>query len=80
MDELKPCPFCGNKFPTITETQTEGVRIKCQYCEIEFTRDFYQHRGELGRKRTIEAWNRRANDAELLELCKGLLIVKEDAK
>lgn len=56
---LKPCPFCGNEYPTITDSNLEGVRIKCPLCEIEFTRDFYQHRGELGRERTIEAWNRR---------------------
>lgn len=62
--ELKPCPFCGNEYPALLINQTEGVRIKCQNCEIEFTRDFYKHRGELGKQRTIQAWNRRADDGE----------------
>lgn len=59
MAELKPCPFCGNEYPTLTETMTEGLRIRCPNCNITFTRDFYEHRKNLGRARFIEAWNRR---------------------
>ena len=62
MEELKPCPFCGNKYVTLTETMTEGFRIKCPCCNITFVRDFYQHRKDLGRTRTIEAWNRRGSN------------------
>ena len=58
-ETLKPCPFCGQKHITITESNTEGIRIRCPTCNITFTRDFYEHRGELGRQRTIEAWNTR---------------------
>ena len=54
-ETLKPCPFCGQEHTTITESNTEGIRIRCPKCNITFTRDFYEHRGELGRQRTIEA-------------------------
>ena len=64
-ETLKPCPFCGQKHTTITESNTEGVRIRCPHCNITFTRDFYEHRGELGRQRTIEAWNTRPDMSEL---------------
>lgn len=65
MDELKPCPFCGNEYPTITESNGYGIRIRCPQCNISFTRDYYETgRGELGRVRTIEAWNRRAGEEE----------------
>ena len=59
-ETLKPCPFCGQEHTTITESNTEGIRIRCPKCNITFTRDFYEHRGELGRQRTIEAWNTRS--------------------
>lgn len=49
----------GQEYTTITESNTEGIRIRCPKCNITFTRDFYEHRGELGRQRTIEAWNTR---------------------
>lgn len=58
-ETLKPCPFCGQEHTTITESNTEGIRIRCPKCNITFTRDFYEHRRELGRQRTIEAWNTR---------------------
>lgn len=64
-ETLKPCPFCGQKHTTITESNTEGVRIRCPHCNITFTRDFYEHRGELGRQTTIEAWNTRPDMSEL---------------
>lgn len=61
MGKLLPCPFCGNEFPTITETQSKVVLIRCPQCNTTFSRDFYETgRGELGKQRTIEAWNRRA--------------------
>lgn len=63
-NELKPCPYCGNEYPTITENQTEGIRIKYPRCNIIFVRDYYTTgRGELGKQRTIEAWNRRMYNA-----------------
>lgn len=60
-EKLEPCPFCGNGFPTFSETQAKGIYIRCPNCNITFSRDYYESgRGELGKQRTIEAWNRRA--------------------
>ena len=54
-----PCQ-CGNEFPTITETNLRGIEIRCPSCNTTFTRDYYSTgRGELGRVRTLEAWNTR---------------------
>lgn len=39
-ETLKPCPFCGQEHTTITESNTEGIRIRCPKCNITFTRDF----------------------------------------
>lgn len=60
MAELKPCPFCGNEFPMLDNSQGYGWQIKCPSCEITFSRDSYAFRGELGKTRLFEAWNRRA--------------------
>lgn len=71
---LLPCK-CGNEFPMIEETSTHGIRIRCPICETTFTRDFYETgRGELGKKRTIEAWNTRAPilTPEELEMLEGM--------
>ena len=27
-EPLKPCPFCGQEHTTITESNTEGIRIR----------------------------------------------------
>lgn len=61
---LKPCPFCGYNCQTITYSNTEGWRVRCPHCNITFTRDYYERRGELGKQRLIEAWNRRDNNGE----------------
>ena len=37
---LKPCPFCGQEHTTITESNTEGIRIRCPKCNITFTPRF----------------------------------------
>lgn len=63
MSKLKPCPFCGNHYPTLTVENFEGIRVKCPSCNITFKRNFYDTgRGDLGVTRSIEAWNRRAKD------------------
>lgn len=62
MSKLKPCPFCGNEYPTMTHSQTGGWLIRCPACNISFELDYYSHRGELGKQRYVEAWNRRAGD------------------
>ncbi len=60
--ELKPCPFCGYDLATLTYSNTEGWEVRCPECNITFTRDFYEHRGELGKQRLIETWNRRVDN------------------
>lgn len=58
---LLPCPFCGNEFPMVQERNLGGLRIRCPMCNVSFTRDYYETgRGQLGKQRTIEAWNTRA--------------------
>ena len=63
MEELKPCPFCGEPDPTIYEdiepcgTGKYNVQIYCsnQNCSL----DFGWHESE---EEAIEAWNTRADD------------------
>ena len=44
MAELKPCPFCGNEYPTITDSQGYGYRMTerwnyypCPNCKMAFS-------------------------------------------
>lgn len=56
-----PCPFCGNEYPAITNVQGYGIEIKCQHCNITFSRDFYGYgrAKERCRSVTLRAWNTR---------------------
>ena len=56
-----PCPFCGNEYPEITNVQGYGIEIKCQHCNITFSRDFYGYgrAKERCRSVTLIAWNTR---------------------
>lgn len=56
-----PCPFCGNEYPAITDGQGYGIEIKCQHCNITFSRDFYGYgrAKERCRSVTLGAWNTR---------------------
>ena len=52
--ELKPCPFCGHKASALCTMYPNKGFVKCNKCSA---------RMELSTlKRSIEAWNRRAND------------------
>ena len=57
-----PCPFCGNEYPAITSVQGYGIEIKCQHCNITFSRDSYSYgrAKELCRSVTLGAWNARS--------------------
>ncbi len=62
MNELKPCPFCGGEARIISHrfhelSNTYGVT--CKICGSE-TRQFYRAEEDA-----VNAWNRRASDAEL---------------
>lgn len=88
MDELKPCPFCGEKqdidYGIMTGTMRGFDYVQCQTCGAEI---HAIHKGRyiaigLGILtayiQDIAALAVKRDDAELLELCKGLLIVTED--
>ena len=52
MDELKPCPFCGCKKPTLkSDSYGYGFRIECGRCWIGMQR--------MKKSRLIKSWNRR---------------------
>lgn len=56
-----PCPFCGNEYPAITSIQGYGIEIKCQHCNITFSRVSYSYgrAKELCKSVTLGAWNTR---------------------
>lgn len=61
MDELKPCPFCGNA-GMITYNVFNGfipfcINDSCILNELEYGFDT--------EKEAMEAWNRRANDGKI---------------
>ena len=57
--ELKPCPFCGKKARMSQLGNSSLYYIMCNNgsCKIRPTTWGYRDR-----EKTIEAWNRRAND------------------
>ena len=65
MDELKPCPFCGEYLPQFvfsynpyTMKREENCYLQCVFCGC---------RTKVCDNRflAIEAWNRRMNNAEI---------------
>jgi Lar family restriction alleviation protein len=59
-EELKPCPFCGEKAYIIHEESDGLWEIGChnQKCKlIVYTRDIYD------KKEAIAAWNKRVKEA-----------------
>ena len=62
--ELKPCPFCGGEaFCRVTDEGIEDEHllfyVECDDCYISTPYSY-------DRERSIEAWNRRAEDGESL--------------
>lgn len=39
-ENIKPCPFCGEKLPDVRGTSLGGVYIRCSNCGVR-TRVFY---------------------------------------
>jgi len=62
--ELKPCPFCGGEPRIVNFKHTYGTilvyQVMCFSCN---TKPKLFGRGTTGR-RAIEAWNRRADNAQ----------------
>lgn len=60
MDNLKPCPFCGNEHITVVTRKPVGMGeyfvIKCTECSAEMTRST--------KRKAVEAWNRRKDGAD----------------
>lgn len=54
---LKPCPFCGEKAKHVYFKFTDTHSVLCRNCGAES----YEFGTE---EEAIEAWNRRANDAD----------------
>ena len=77
MSELKPCPFCGGEANIKNmdlHTRDGSIRaywrVKCSKCQTEkgYTSIYCLRDDDTlfvafdGRKRAIDAWNRRADD------------------
>ena len=73
MAELKPCPFCGGDviYETFREEYIGGTKepiIFCNSCKVMFsiedTSPFLKVEEDYKwrKRKTAEAWNRRAND------------------
>ncbi len=59
MEQLKPCPFCGEE-PAV-DTDGSLVWIYCYHCDARGPR---VQRGRWAKKKVAEAWNRRVSDGE----------------
>jgi Lar family restriction alleviation protein len=55
MEELKPCPFCGNKKPKLNEAMLAckpAWMVECMKC-------YASVRAEFTKGKAIQAWNQR---------------------
>lgn len=75
--KLEPCPFCGGEAVYCTgyitdDKQYFGVGIWCSICEANIRREVLIPKKDFGqyvdkmRAEVIEAWNKRAKDAEVV--------------
>ena len=73
-EELKPCPFCGREAKIKAAIKSYGFTIWCAcecgaktegFCPDTNKEDDTMENIEKCKKRTIEAWNRRANDGKI---------------
>lgn len=77
MEELKKCPFCGDKYPKITiknDIHCRGADFETVYamqCEICGCQTKFFSRPSLA----VEAWNKRKNAAKVV---RGKWVYKED--
>lgn len=64
MDNLKPCPFCGEKVAYWHDAKMEPVGVQCQRCGLAIKVLRIRHkRGETfgdAQQQIAERWNRRA--------------------
>ena len=66
MDELKPCPFCGNEVDFNYNLGLEPDGITCRRCFmiVRFSRIRVKNgeKFEVAMNKMADAWNRRASD------------------
>lgn len=67
MNELKPCPFCGNKAALEYDEKRNSIDVVCSYCNCIMSGFYvyYRHRNgafEETAEKAIEEWNRRVSE------------------
>lgn len=67
--KLKPCPFCGGDNLYIVNVNgyfDTTVGVFCNWCKVTVLHENNYDEGDTpeSRRRAVEAWNRRANDAD----------------
>lgn len=70
-DELKPCPFCGEN--GLVEEFGRLVLVQCCGCGVATD-------GSLTEAEAIAAWNRRANEAELVAALREFVAIDAAAR
>lgn len=60
MNDLKPCPFCGGKAKLIYRKPFSAVQ--CTQCLSAANTCVDEYEEGDGRKKAIEAWNKRASE------------------
>lgn len=66
MSKLKPCPFCGVRYPYITFERgyiDDSAVVFCNACKISVKLEENDQEGfnDAAKEKAIEAWNRRAS-------------------
>lgn len=76
-EELKPCPFCGERAGIKATNKSYGFTIWCQcensdcaartvgYCPEMNNEDYCIESIESCFRKAVEAWNRRANNGKI---------------
>ena len=65
MEQLKPCPFCGNEFPTLTKCYGNIYIVACPQCQTYFGCDCTAGH-DRSKEETIARWNSRVNENLLI--------------
>ena len=60
MNDLKPCPFCGEDAAHLETSYFRENLIYCENCDMYFTLDAFS----ATKKDIVNAWNRRAEPEE----------------
>lgn len=79
-DTLKPCPFCGNDAMLNEYKARSGYEasVQCSQCSASIASITYDTQQEATEEVVIE-WNRRAYEAEIADLKRGIIHNPENA-